>query len=181
MYTCTCDCICRPCVSIHAACLCVKGCLSLPSLCRASEGAALAAVRALHNLCAGNKKGQRHVVVAGGVDALLERLRHTYRQGMRRRGEAAAADSVLKEAAASALRNSLVDHVDAQALLFGQGGLVMMLQMLTGSWGMSHAEHYTSPVVQNSSPTTAETQRGLFQTPTRFTVHACLFASVCTL
>ena len=99
MYTCTCDCICRPCVSIHAACLCVKGCLSLPSLCRASEGAALAAVRALHNLCAGNKKGQRHVVVAGGVDALLERLRHTYRQGMRRRGEAAAADSVLKEAA----------------------------------------------------------------------------------
>lgn len=91
---------------------------------RATETAALASVRALHNLCAGNVKGQRHCVLAGGIEALLERLKHTYRQGMRRNGENAAQDNTMKDAVLSALRNALVDHPDAQVLLKTLNGLL---------------------------------------------------------
>ena len=62
-----------------------------------TDVAALSSTRAIHNLCAGNVKGQRHVVVAGGVEALLQRLKLTYSKGMRRNGESAAHDSILKE------------------------------------------------------------------------------------
>ncbi len=95
---------------------------------RATETAALASVRALHNLCAGNVKGQRHCVVSGVIQALLERLKLTYRQGMRRKGEAAAQDNEMKEAVLSALRNALVDHPDAQVLLNTLNGLPTLLE-----------------------------------------------------
>jgi hypothetical protein len=95
---------------------------------RATETAALASVRALHNLCAGNVKGQRHCVVSGVIQALLERLKLTYRQGMRRKGEAAAQDNEMKEAVLSALRNALVDHPDAQVLLNALNGLPILVE-----------------------------------------------------
>ena len=40
--------------------------------------------------------------------ALLERLKHVYRQGIRRKGRDPAHDDVQKEAALSALRNAMV-------------------------------------------------------------------------
>ena len=134
---------------------------------RATETAALASVRALHNMCAGNIKGQRNTVMAGGVEALLERLKHTYRQGMRRKGETAAHDCEMKEAVLSALRNALVDHPDAQVLLFTLNGLPILLQVLTGTWGLSHAQHYCSHLAQHDIK--SETRLGLFAKPTSYT------------
>jgi hypothetical protein len=106
-------------------------------------------------------------VLAGGIEALLERLKHTYRQGMRRKGETAAHDNVIKEAVLSALRTALVDHPDAQVLLNTLNGLPILLQVLTGTWGMSHAEHYLSPVAQHEAK--SETHLGIFSTPARYT------------
>lgn len=54
------------------------------------------------------RNSQRHLVVGGGIFALLERLKHSYRQSIRRKGQDASHDHVQKEAALSALRNALV-------------------------------------------------------------------------
>lgn len=60
-----------------------------------------------------------------------------------------------------------VDHADAQKLLWGAGGLSVLLQVLTGTWGECSAELYRSPFALRDSQVIV-TESALYSAPSRY-------------
>ena len=61
-----------------------------------------------------------------------------------------------------------MDHPDAQKILWGEGGLSLLLQVLTGTWGECHAEQYRSPLAPRHGDGTVVVEQGLYATPSRY-------------
>ena len=61
-----------------------------------------------------------------------------------------------------------MDHPDAQKILWGEGGLSLLLQVLTGTWGECHAEQYRSPLASRDKHGAVVMEQALYATPSRY-------------